>query len=321
MDAEWGTAMRINDQVRFPYAYTIGAANDTTLSERLASMMAQECKELGVHINFAPVADINSNPNNPVIGFRSFGENQHLVSQHVSAFVRGLEKNGVLSCLKHFPGHGDTDKDSHLELPTVSHSKQQFYESNFSPFLAGIKAGSSSVMVGHLNVPNLDDAKTPSSLSKKVIQDELVKRLNFKGLIISDALNMKGVTNQFGKTEVVIKAFEAGNDILLYPESVEEAINEIANRVKKGKISETEINQRCLKILKAKFHVLNFSKSTKKFTSEDIELEKRKCYEKASVLIKNVNQLLPLKVDETKKAFVSIGANDSFYKEMIKKFQ
>jgi beta-N-acetylhexosaminidase len=327
MDAEWGVAMRISDEKRFPFAYTIGACNDTSITENLAAMMAQECRDLGIHINFAPVADVNSNPENPVIGFRSFSENASMVSNHVTAVVKGLEKNGVLSCIKHFPGHGDTDKDSHFELPTVSHTRNHFEEVDFIPFKKGISVGVSSVMIGHLNIPNIDETGTPSSLSKKIIQDELINKMGFKGLVISDALNMKGVSNKYGKTDVISKAFQAGNDILLYPEEIESAIKTLSQQVKKGLISEEEINKRCLKVLQAKYHVLNFKTDLKKytekyfkvFTNEEIEWKKRETYEKAITVIKNDN-ILPIINHQQKIACISIGANASYFQEMMQNF-
>jgi beta-glucosidase-like glycosyl hydrolase/CubicO group peptidase (beta-lactamase class C family) len=319
MDAEWGAGMRLNEMDRFPYAYTIGAANDTVLSEKIGEMMAQECKELGIHINFAPVADINSNPKNPVIGFRSFGENSQHVANHVAAMVRGMEKNGILTSIKHFPGHGDTDKDSHYELPTVSHSKNQFENIDFLPFKAGINAGASTVMVGHLNVPFLDDSKTPSSLSKNVIQEYLKKSLNFKGLVVSDALNMKAVADKYGQIDVVVKAFEAGNDILLFPENVDGSIKALVEKVKAGEISLDEINTRCLKILEAKNFAFNH-KSEKAFTKEEIIWAKKDTYEKAITLLKNSKDVLPLVDSKAKIAFVSVGIKTASFKEMSRKF-
>jgi len=252
MDAEWGIQMRIFGVERFPYAYTIGAANDLNLSKKMGEMMAQECRQLGIHMNFSPDADVNSNPENPVIGFRSFGENPSHVASHVSAVVSGMEENGVMTSIKHFPGHGDTDKDSHFELPTVSKSLSSIKSIDFAPFKEGIKAGASSVMIGHLNVPALDNSGLPSSLSKRIIKGFLQDSLGFNGLVISDALNMKAVADKYGKTEVCVKAFEAGCDILLFPESVGEAISAISAKVREGSITMLELDQRCLKILKAK---------------------------------------------------------------------
>ncbi len=320
MDAEWGVAMRLSEEDRFPFAYTLGAANDIELTETIAFAMAQECRDLGIHINFAPVADVNSNPLNPVIGFRSFGEDVADVSKHVSAFVKGMEGNGVMTSIKHFPGHGDTDKDSHFELPTVSHSKADFNKVDFPPFRAGIKAGASTVMVGHLNVPSLDNSGTPSSLSKKVIQGYLQDSLGFQGLVISDALNMKAVADKYGNTEVVVKAFEAGCDILLYPESVKESIEAIAKKVKKGEITEKEINDRCLKVLKSKYHALFGPKNFKTMKAGEIDWAKKQVYEKSLTVVKNSGDLLPLTDASQKVATVSIGTNTFTFREMAKNF-
>ncbi len=320
MDAEWGIAMRLKNEERFPYAYTLGTANDLDLTKKIGAMMAEECRDMGIHINFAPVADVNSNPNNPVIGFRSFGENPTEVSKQIASFVEGMEGNGTMTSIKHFPGHGDTDKDSHFELPTVSHTIQQLNATDFKPFVAGIKAGASSVMVGHLNVPALDNSGTPSSLSKKIIQHYLKDSLGFKGLVISDALNMKAVADKYGKTEVVVKAFEAGCDILLYPESVQESIQAIATKVRNGEISEKEIDRRCRKILMAKFHAYFPVKPLQKFTSGDVEWAKKQTYEKALTVVLNKDNLLPLKVSSNKTAIVSIGTNGLPFKEMVSNF-
>lgn len=320
MDAEWGVAMRLKNEERFPYAYTLGTANDLELTKKIGAMMAEECRDMGIHINFAPVADVNSNPNNPVIGFRSFGENPAQVAKQVASFVEGMEGNGTMTSIKHFPGHGDTDKDSHYELPTVSHTIKQFNATDFKPFVAGIKAGTSSVMVGHLNVPALDNSGTPSSLSKKVIQHYLKDSLGFKGLVISDALNMKAVADKYGKTEVVVKAFEAGCDILLYPESVEESIKAIADKVRSGAISEKEIDKRCMKVLMAKFHAFFPSKPLQKFTPGEVEWAKKQTYEKALTVIKNENNILPLNGASKKTAIVSIGSNGAPFKEMVDNF-
>ncbi len=320
MDAEWGTNMRLFDGERFPFAYTIGAADDVELSEKIASMMAFECREMGIHINFAPVADVNSNPKNPVIGFRSFGENPKKVADHVKAFVRGMEGNGVMTSIKHFPGHGNTDKDSHFELPTVTESLKTIEAIDFFPFQEGIRMGASSVMVGHLNVPALDNTGTPSSLSKKIIGDILKGQMGFQGLVISDALNMKAVANKYGKTEVVVKAFEAGCDILLFPESVDEAINAIKTKVEKGQISKTEIDERCLKILKSKYKFVVAPKKATEFSKAEMDLAKKEVYEKAVTVLKNDSDILPLQRLDKKIAHVSIGIHTTSFRESLDLF-
>jgi len=320
IDAEWGTNMRLFDGERFPFAYTIGAADDVALSEKIASMMAFECREMGIHINFAPVADVNSNPKNPVIGFRSFGENPKKVADHVKAFVRGMEENGVMTSIKHFPGHGNTDKDSHFELPTVTESLKTIEAIDFFPFQEGIRMGASSVMVGHLNIPALDNTGTPSSLSKKIIGDILKGQMGFQGLVISDALNMKAVADKYGKTEVVVKAFEAGCDILLFPESVNEAINAIKTKVEKGQISKTEIDERCLKILKSKYKFVVAPKKATEFSKAEMNLAKKEVYEKAVTVLKNDSDILPLKRLDKKIAHVSIGIHTTSFRESLDLF-
>jgi len=320
MDAEWGTDMRLFDGERFPYQYTLGAANDVELSERIASMMAEECREMGIHINFSPVADVNSNPDNPVIGFRSFGENPKKVADHVKAFVRGMENNGVMTSIKHFPGHGNTDKDSHLELPVVSQSLKTIEAIDFLPFQEGIRVGSSSVMIGHLSVPALDNSGTPASLSGKIIQDILKKQLGFEGLVISDALNMKAVADKYGKTEVVVKAFEAGCDILLVPESISEAISAIQKKVEKGQISQKEIDERCLKILKAKHKFVVAPIKNKTFTQAEKDWAKTEVYEQATTVLKNEKNVLPIKDLNQKIARVSIGMHTAHLRDGIDLF-
>lgn len=320
MDAEWGVQMRLSGEERFPYAYTLGAANDIENSERIAAMMAQECRELGIHLNFSPVADVNSDPDNPVIGFRSFGENPKLVSDHVRAFVRGFEKNGIASTVKHFPGHGNTGKDSHYELPQVDQSLKTLEAVDLFPFYEAIREGASSIMIGHLNVPALDDSGTPASLSPKVIKEFLQKKMNFKGLIISDALNMKAVADRYGPTEVVVKAFEAGCDILLFPESVSEAIVAIRNKVKKGEISEKELDERCLRVLRAKQKFVLKPVEYKKFKEGEIVWAKRKTYQDALTVLKNNDSILPLRELNRNIASVSVGENVLPFKRNVMDF-
>lgn len=319
MDAEWGVAMRLEDEKRFPYMYSVGQANDEALAEQMGAMMAAEARSLGIHMNFSPVADVNSNPNNPVIGFRSLGEDPKRVGELTASMVRGIEQNGVFACVKHFPGHGDTDKDSHYDLPTISKSATAFDKTEFVPFRAGIQAGVSSVMVGHLHVPELDPTGTPSSLSKVVIQDYLRTKLGFRGLVISDALNMKAVADRYGKTEVVVKAFEAGCDILLYPEDISGSISAIEQKVKQGKISRTEIDQRCQKILEAKYAVHFGKRPVKSFSQGEVDWVKKAIYERAVTLIKNEKQTLPLLGSE-KIAHVAIGTNTYHFSERSSDF-
>lgn len=307
MDAEWGPSMRLTGEPRFPYAITIGAANDPELSKHIGALMGQECREMGIHLNFAPVADVNSNPKNPVIGFRSFGENPRLVGKHVAATVKGMEGQSVLSSIKHFPGHGDTDADSHYELPVVNNSYLQIRAIDFIPFADGIDAGASTVMIAHLNVPSLDSTGTPSSLSKPIIHGFLKGELQYDGLVVSDALGMKAVADRYGRTEVVVKAFEAGCDILLMPESVVHAIDAIETKVKSGAISEEEINIRCKRVLAAKYKAVIAPKPMQEYSDAELDLYRKLVFEKAITVLKNENEVLPIQRFDQKIAVVTVG--------------
>ena len=319
MDAEWGAAMRLFDKARFPYGLTLGAASSPKSTQKIAEAMAWELKDLGIHLNFAPVLDVNSNPNNPVIGFRSFGENAQAVGNQGMAFIKGLEKYNILSCMKHFPGHGDTDKDSHYELPTVSKSLMEIDIVDWTPFKMGRLAGASAVMMAHLNIPALDSSQTPTSLSKPVIQGYLREKLNFSGLIISDALNMKAVSNRFGKVEVVKLAYLAGNDILLYPEDVNAAIDAIIDAVNKGLVSKNEVDEKCFRILKAKYHTIIQAKSKVKPDNYVTDFALNDVYEKALTVIKNVNAIPIGRVDQ-KMALVTLGKYSNSFLERSKDY-
>ena len=312
MDAEWGVAMRIAGEDRFPYAQTIGAANDLELTRKMGEHMGIECEQLGIHLSFSPVADVNSNPKNPVIGFRSFGSDPNHVAKHTAAFVDGMEGTNILSCVKHFPGHGDTDKDSHLELPVVSHDENHFKSVDFLPFKQGIQAGTSAVMVAHLQVPKLDPNGLPSSLSKKIIQHYLRQELGFKGLVISDALNMKAVSDKYGKAEVVAMAYIAGCDILLYPESTKEAITLIKQKIDKGELSLAEVNARCKRVLEAKYRaIISKPQIKRKDPSIERNLITNQVFEKAITVIKNDKQVLPL--DNLDRTIIRIGVGPYAY--------
>lgn len=318
MDAEWGVGMRLTGEERYPYNYTLGAADDTRLTREIGAMIAQECRELGIHVNFAPVADVNSNPANPVIGFRSYGEQPRLVARHVAASVVGMESQGVMTSIKHFPGHGDTDVDSHYDLPVVNNTYNQINAIDFAPFRAGVNAGTGSVMIGHLNVPALDPTGTPTSLSKRVIHDYLKGELEFNGLVISDALRMKAVADRYGKTEAVVMAFEAGIDILLIPESLGEAIDAIKEKVLSGAISQEVLNDRLRKVLQAKYDYIISPKNYKKYSNGEKILAKRALYEKAFTVIKNENDHLPIRRFDQKIAIVSIGSHVEPLHEVLK---
>lgn len=314
MDAEWGSAMRLSGEERFPYGLTLGAANSPKHTETIAEAMGHELRELGIHINFAPVMDVNSNPNNPVIGFRSFGENPQRVGLQGVAVIKGLESYNVLSCMKHFPGHGDTDVDSHYDLPTVNKSVRDLDLMDWTPFKMGRLAGAASVMMAHLRVPVLDSTGTPSSLSKVVIQEYLRGKLKFSGLVISDALNMKAVADRYGKVDVVVKAYLAGNDILLYPEDIAASILAIEKAVAGGKLSVEEVNERCLRILRAKYYSIVKPLKAKSPDAHALDFALNQTYEKALTVLKNENAIPVGRVDR-KLAIVTIGARSGAFFE------
>ena len=239
IDAEWGLAMRIENTPQYPYAICLGAMKDREdLVFQVAEKIGADCHKAGIHWNFAPVADVNNNPDNPVIGYRSFGEDPQLVARYATAFTRGLQNAGILTSAKHFPGHGDTATDSHLGLPVIDKPKEQLYANELTPFLKLIKEGVDSVMVGHLAVPALCEGRSePSSASGSVINNFLRKELGFKGVVVSDALNMYAVSKHFDKKgELEWQAYEAGTDILCYAENVVEGIQLISEKTKEDEV-------------------------------------------------------------------------------------
>mgnify|MGYP001813170450 CR=1 FL=1 len=239
IDAEWGLAMRVENTPQYPYAITLGAINnyDEDIIE-VGRNIANDCKQAGIHWNFTPVADINSNPENPVIGYRSFGSDKYNVTDKAVALAKGLQSNGILTSAKHFPGHGDTDTDSHLGLPLINKSKKELLENELYPFRHLIQNGIDSIMVGHLAVPALANGLAESSsISKKTIKGFLREEMGFQGVVVSDALNMHAVSKLFAnKGELEWAAFDAGNDILCFAEHVAEGINTIALNAKEEQI-------------------------------------------------------------------------------------
>jgi beta-N-acetylhexosaminidase len=224
-DAEWGLSMRLDSTYRYPWNMTLGAIQDLKLIEDLGTQMGKETKRMGIHFNFSPVIDINTNPNNPIIGNRSFGENKYQVTDHALALMKGFQNEGVFCTGKHFPGHGDSATDSHTSLPTINFSKARLDDIEFYPYKKMFSYGLASVMVAHLNVPSLETRLNfPSSISYNIVTNILKKDLGFKGLIFTDALNMKGASNFKKPGEIDLEAFLAGNDILLFAEDVPLAV-------------------------------------------------------------------------------------------------
>ena len=317
LDAEWGLGMRLDSTYDFPYQMTIGASDDNNIVYEMGAEIARQLKMIGVHINFAPVVDVNNNPANPVINRRSFGENKEDVAKKGIAYMKGLQDNGIIATAKHFPGHGDTDADSHYTLPSIKHSKERLDSLELYPFKQLINNGLEAVMVAHLFVPELDDTKnTPTTLSPNVVVKLLKEKLNFNGLVITDALDMKGVTSYHKSGDIEVKAFLAGNDILLLPQNVEVAITAMKKAVDDQIISEQDITKRCQKILESKYKV-GLAKYTAVSTDSlyvrlnnvNNELITRQLYESAITIVSNKDNLVPLrKFDTLKIATLSIGS-------------
>ena len=261
VDEEGGNVQRFyylkgDDITDIPYMNEIGKVNDLELTKEVGRVIAEELRVFGVNMDFAPVIDVYSNPDNNVIGNRSFGSDKELVAQHGYALASGLEENGVIPVYKHFPGHGNTSTDSHYDLPVVDKTKEELMELDLYPFMEVIKKDAKVIMIGHLAVPEITGDNTPASLSKKLITDFLKKELNFNGLVITDALNMGALTNYYTSDEICGKAAEAGVDILLMPSSSRKCLASVKSAIEKGTIDEERINESVRKILKLKYEYI-----------------------------------------------------------------
>jgi beta-glucosidase-like glycosyl hydrolase/CubicO group peptidase (beta-lactamase class C family) len=324
-DGEWGLSMRLEDTPRFPKNMMLGAISDNELIRRYGEEMGRECRELGVHVNFAPVLDVNINPDNPVIGTRSFGERQQLVSEKGVAYAKGLESKKIIAVGKHFPGHGDTAEDSHKTLPKITHSKIHLDEIELYPFVRFIQEGFAGVMTAHLSVPALDNSTGfPTSLSPKIVNDLLKNELGFKGLTFTDALAMKGASA--AKTSVCVQALLAGNDVLLNPTKPDVAFKAIKNAIETGVLTLSLIEEKCLKILQYKYIAgLNEYKPVvskglyQRINTNYADWLIQKLNNEAITILKNKENKIPLKqLGEKKIAILSLGTNaePAFQKRM-----
>ncbi len=316
IDGEWGLGMRLDDAVSFPKQITLGATQDPAIVERMGYEIGLQCRRLGIHINFAPVVDINSNPQNPVINFRSFGQSKENVSQLAKAYAKGLKRAGVMACAKHFPGHGDTDADSHYALPVLDHSRRHLEEHEMYPFRELIADSIAGIMTGHLYVPNLDNAvNMPASVSKRVIKEQLHEKMKFEGLTFTDALNMKGLTRYYPTGQAEVMAFEAGNDILLQTGNVETAFNKLREKFTDNTLSAEDLDKRVLKILKAKYWAglykykpLDYARIQSDLNTPASSDIKREIFRKAITIVRDDQMTLPFfDIDTTR--FASIAIN------------
>lgn len=302
MDAEWGLYQRIAAAHKFPWAMTLGAIQDKGLIYQMASKIAEDCKRMGINWDFAPVVDVNTNPNNPIIGNRSFGSEVNNVISSALSYSNGLQDNNILAAIKHFPGHGDTSTDSHLDLPVVSHNIDRLNTIELAPFKALMNKGIGGVMVAHLYVPSLESAKgIPASVSKNIITGLLKEKLGFKGLIITDALNMGAVANKYNPGELDALAFKAGNDIMLFSQGVAEGKKLIQKAIDNGEIPQSRVEESVKKILLTKYF-LGLSQYTPK-NPENVNYDLnntshqklvQNLYANALTLLKDEKKLLPL---------------------------
>ncbi|PKA84218.1 beta-glucosidase-like glycosyl hydrolase [Ulvibacter sp. MAR_2010_11] len=319
MDAEWGLAMRLDSTFAYPWNMTLGAIKDNSIIEKVGKRIGEHSKRLGVHINFAPVVDINTNPKNPIIGNRSFGEDKDDVTAKSLAFMKGMQAAGVLANAKHFPGHGDTDTDSHKTLPTITFSKQRIDSIELYPYRKLISGGLSSVMVAHLNVPSLElRPNFPSSISTAIVTDLLKGELGFNGLIFTDALNMKGAANFKEPGEIDLAAFLAGNDVLLISEDIPKAHELLVNAYIEGIITEERLVHSVKKILFAKYKVglnkykpIDTTSIIENLNSVVDDTLYENAMENALTVLKNDNEILPIKDLQNKKiAYINFGDDD-----------
>jgi len=307
IDGEWGLFQRFPVAHKFPWAMTLSAIQDNSLIYEMTSKIAEDCKRMGIYWDFAPVVDVNTNPSNPIIGNRSFGSDVNNVIAKALAYSQGLQDNGVLASMKHFPGHGDTDTDSHLDLPVVSHNLDRLNDVELAPFKALMDKKIGGVMVAHLYVPTLEkQSGIPASLSYEIITNLLKNTYQYKGLVITDALNMNAVAKKFSAGEIDLRAFKAGNDILLFSQDVPNGKALIKSAIEKGEISENRLAESVKKILKTKF--LLGLQNSKPINPENIKEDlnnashaelSEKLYANAITLLKDEKNILPLNCSKT----------------------
>lgn len=313
LDGEWGLSMRVSGTPRFPHNIALGAADDEQMMYEYGREMARECRLMGIQVNFAPDLDVNSNPDNPVIGYRSFGEDPDIVGRLGSAYCRGMWKEGVMPVGKHFPGHGDTSTDSHKTLPIVTHDRRRLDEVDLKPFVKAVGEGMPAIMVGHLKVPALDPSGAPASLSRKITTEILKKDLGFTGLVFTDALAMKGASMS-GENNCV-SALLAGADILLGSGNPSMDLNAVEDAVESGRLSQKEIDMHCRKVLIYKY-LLGLDKKTPvdiktvsgKLNTPHVDSLITAMSQKAITVIRDRSKLLPVDSKGKSVVVISVGA-------------
>ena len=329
MDAEWGLYQRIKTAHKFPWAMTLGAIQDNNLVYEMASKIAEDAKKMGIYWNFAPVVDVNTNPKNPIIGNRSFGSDVQNVIAKSLAYAQGLQDNGVLAAIKHFPGHGDTDVDSHLDLPVVKHSLERLNKIELAPFKALMDKKIGGAMIAHLYVPQLEKGKNiPASISYDIVTNLLKNKFRYEGLVITDALNMNAVAKKYPAGELDLRAFKAGNDVLLFSQDVPTGKKLIKEAIQKGEISEKRLEESVKKILKTKY--LLGLQNLRPLSSEGINNVlnndshakiSEKLYANALTLLKDEKQLFPLREKEVYYLPLEEASHEVFLQELSKEIK
>ena len=329
MDAEWGLYQRIKTAHKFPWAMTLGAIQDNNLVYEMASKIAEDAKKMGIYWNFAPVVDVNTNPKNPIIGNRSFGSDVQNVIAKSLAYAQGLQDNGVLAAIKHFPGHGDTDVDSHLDLPVVKHSLERLNKIELAPFKALMNKKIGGAMIAHLYVPQLEKGKNiPASISYDIVTNLLKNKFRYEGLVITDALNMNAVAKKYPAGELDLRAFKAGNDVLLFSQDVPTGKKLIKEAIQKGEISEKRLEESVKKILKTKY--LLGLQNLRPLSSEGINNVlnndshakiSEKLYANALTLLKDEKQLFPLREKEVYYLPLEEASHEAFLQELSKEIK
>lgn len=329
MDAEWGPSMRFSkNTIRFPRQLTLGAIQDNELIYKFGAEVARELKEIGVNINFAPVVDINNNPENPVINDRSFGEDKYNVAAKGYMYVKGLQDHGVLACAKHFPGHGDTNVDSHTDLPVISHDLSRLKDIELFPFSTLANTSMAGIMVGHLHIPALDDRKNiPTTMSENAVTRLLKDTIGFKGLIFTDGLEMQGITKYWKDGLAELKAFEAGIDILLLPEDLPKAFQKIKDALENNLIPQQRLEESVKKILKYKYKAglserpapLSAQNINARMMSDSAIRLKEELIKNAITLVRDQNRIIPFN-GHKKLISIALGTNGatSFQKTLAK---
>ncbi len=320
IDGEWGLNMRLKETFRYPWNMTLGAIRDDKLIEKFGVQVGKHCKRIGIHMNFAPVVDVNTNPKNPIIGNRSFGENPNNVADKSIAFMKGMQSQNVLASAKHFPGHGDTATDSHKTLPLVDFEIERLDSVELYPYRKNIEAGITGIMVAHLSVPKLESNETlPSSLSHNIVTKLLKEKMGFEGLIITDAMNMKASADFASSADINLAAILAGNDLLDVPLEIPATVTKFKEALASGALTEARLDESVTKILKTKYWAglndyqpIEIENLLEDINTIEDELLFRKLVENSITLVRNKNDIFPIRdLEKQKIAYVKLGDSDN----------